>query len=99
MSEEATRVQVDIAGRTYTLMGGRDPRLVKDLAAFVDRRIAEIAARTTTADTARLAILAAINIADELFQARDGSREFVASGDPAARDQRLCRILDEALSG
>ena len=42
MSADTNRVQVEIAGRTYTLKGGRDPQLVTELAAFVDRRMTEI---------------------------------------------------------
>ncbi len=59
----------------------------------------EIGEQTTTADTARLAILAALNIADELFQARAAGRKGQAGLPDSARDQRLCEILDEALAG
>jgi cell division protein ZapA len=99
MTEDSNRVQVEIAGRTYTLKGGRDPQLVAELAAFVDRRMAEIGEQTTTADTARLAILAALNIADELFQTRAAGGEDLRQMPDSARDQRLCEILDEAIAG
>jgi cell division protein ZapA len=99
MSAETNRVQVEIAGRTYTLKGGRDPQLVTELAAFVDRRMTEIGDQTTTADTARLAILAALNIADELFQTRAAGGKGLRGLPDSARDSRLCEILDEALAG
>jgi cell division protein ZapA len=94
--ESGQRVQVEIAGRTYTLKGNRDPREVKRLASFVDERMAEISTRTQTADTTRVAILAALNIADELFRAQRGRP---AAGDAPARDRELIKLLDEALSG
>ncbi len=99
MSTEDTRVQVEIAGRTYTLRGDRDPRAVKELAAFVDQRMSEIAEQTQTVDTTRVAILAALNIAAELFQGSDGKGDGAAARRAAVRDRELCRLLDEALVG
>lgn len=99
MSGEDNLVQVDIQGRNYVLRGGDDPQSVRDLAAYVDERMSEIADHTRTADTTRLAILAALNIADELFQARSGVQPAQAQApDPSERDAALCRILDQALS-
>jgi cell division protein ZapA (FtsZ GTPase activity inhibitor) len=97
------RVQVQIGGRSYTLRGNRNPEAVRKVAAFVDQKMNEIAARSSTADTTRLAILAALNIASDLFTR---GKNPVAGGkaDPSTcgheqRDQELCRILDSALSG
>jgi len=105
MNEEGgtdARVQVEIGGRTYTLRGSRNPDSVRDLAAYVDGKMSEISRRTSTADTTRLAILAALNIADELFRKEPGPgprREdpAVACGHEA-RDGDLCRMLDAALA-
>lgn len=97
------RIQVEIAGRTYTLRGNRDATAVRELAAFVDERMREIATRTNTADTTRVAILAALNIADELFKDRragtpGGGRRRPMPCAHKARDEDLCRILDAALA-
>lgn len=96
------RIQVEIAGRTYTLRGNRDATAVRELAGFVDERMREIATRTNTADTTRVAILAALNIADELFKDRraatGGGRQRPLSCGHKARDEELCRILDAALA-
>ncbi|MCZ6746347.1 MAG: cell division protein ZapA [Acidobacteria bacterium] len=96
------RIQVEIAGRTYTLRGNRDAAAVRELAGFVDERMREISARTNTADTTRVAILAALNIADELFKDRAaGPRSARQRPLPCAhkaRDTELCRILDAALA-
>ncbi len=97
-------VQVEIAGRTYTLRGNRDAGAVRQLAAMVDKRMNAIAAQTRSADTTRVAILAALNIADELQKAQ--SKTTTGHGQRKAsscrhdeRDQRLCRVLDAALAG
>lgn len=96
------RIQVEIAGRTYTLRGNRDPGAVRELAGFVDERMREISNRTNTADTTRVAILAALNIADELFKDRaagpQGTRRRPLSCAHKTRDAELCRILDAALA-
>jgi cell division protein ZapA len=96
------RVQVQIGGRTYTLRGNRNPDAVRQVAAFVDQRMNEIAERTQTADTTRLAILAALNIASDLQnqggKPAPGGQQAAPSCQHDARDQELCRILDSALS-
>jgi cell division protein ZapA len=102
-----TRVQVQIQGRTYTLLGGNDPAGIREVAAHVDRRMNEIASQTPTVDSTRLAILAALNITEELFSSRKGGpaappRRALAPPDAAprdttARDRDLCALLDTVL--
>lgn len=97
MSEEPNLVPVEIHGRTYNLRSPGDPRALKELAAYVDARMAEIAEAGTTADTARLAVLAALNIADELFDERRRGSGVPTGGAVAKRDEHLIRTLDEIL--
>ena len=96
---EANRVQVEIAGCTYTLRGNRDVDSVRQLAAMVDERMSAIAAHTATPDTTRVAILAALNIADELRKARSQAPATDSACQHESRDEDLCRILDAALAG
>ena len=89
---------VTIYGRTYHLRGDGDPEYLLELAEQVDRKMREVAETTGTADTAKVAILAALNFADECFQARHPSD----SGRSGADEERLVRLvslLDEALAG
>jgi cell division protein ZapA (FtsZ GTPase activity inhibitor) len=97
------RVQVQIGGRSYTLRGNRNPAAARELAAFLDQKTHDHAARSCREVITRLAILAALNIASDLFTRGENP---VAGGkaDPSTcgheqRDQELCRILDSALSG
>ncbi|MFQ5669495.1 MAG: cell division protein ZapA [Acidobacteriota bacterium] len=99
MNEQPRRVQVEIGGRTYTLTGDRDVQAVKDVASFVDSRMAEIAAQTRTADTSRIAILTALNIADEFLNEKKGAGRPSSRSRSAAREKQFCRLLDEVLSG
>ena len=66
--QEPESVTVNIFGTEYTLRGTADAEYVQEVAAFVDRRMNEVAKGASVASTARVAILAAVNIADELFR-------------------------------
>ena len=61
-------IQVEIYGQRYTLKGSDDRAYVESLAAHVDRRMREIADTTPTVDSLKVAVLAAVNVADEFFK-------------------------------
>ena len=63
-------VQVEIFGQTYSIKGVADRVYIRELAAFVDGRMKDVQKGTGTADTYRMAILTALNIADELYRLR-----------------------------
>jgi cell division protein ZapA len=62
-----TTTQVEIFGEVYSVRGSDENGHFQELAALVDRKMREVAERVK-GDTARIAILAALNLADELFQ-------------------------------
>ena len=66
----ATAKQVEIFGAIYHVRGDKDPEYLQELAELVDRKMREIAQQVSTVDSAKIAILAALNISDELFQRR-----------------------------
>ena len=77
MSQEKTTMEVTIFGQTLKLRGDADADLTVKLAEFVDRRMHEAAPSTVNLTSilhserlVRVAILAALNIAEELFQLR-----------------------------
>jgi cell division protein ZapA len=61
---------VEIFGATYHVRGGDDGSDLQELARVVDGRMRELASHASTSDPARLAILVALNLADELSRAR-----------------------------
>ena len=63
----STTTQVEIFGEEYSVRGSDENGYLQELAALVDRKMREVAERVK-GDTARIAILAALNLADELFQ-------------------------------
>jgi len=68
-------VTVQIAGVKYALKTDEDDRWVKSVAAFVDGRIRDTQKHTRTPDTQSVAVLTALQIAEELFNERRESGE------------------------
>ena len=65
MDGEYDSTSVEIFGQTYNVRGEGDPNYLTELARFVDSRMREVAAKVATVDPMKIAILAALNIADE----------------------------------
>lgn len=70
-------VKVEIYGQTYTIRGELDEVYVQELAAYVDAKMRAISGMTSMIDTQRIAVLAALAIADELHSSKKekGERE------------------------
>lgn len=66
MPAKGTTTAVEIFGSVYYVRGQDDGDSLRELAGLVDRRMREIADQVTTVDTAKIAILTALNLADEL---------------------------------
>ena len=95
MTDPGRIVPVEIQGQRYPIRTSLDPEYVARLAAFVDERMRAAADSTPTGDSQRLAVLAALNIADELFRCRDAAR--TRDGRLAERTEELERLLDRVL--
>lgn len=67
---ESRVVSVEIAGQRYPIRSSLDATYVTQLAAYVDEKMRLAARETTGGDTLKVAVLAALNVADELFRAR-----------------------------
>ena len=63
----STTTQVEIFGEVYSVRGNDENGYLQELASLVDKKMREVAGHVK-GDTARIAILAALNLADELFQ-------------------------------
>lgn len=72
MSTKST--SVEIYGETYNVRGEGDPDYLKELAELVDARMHEIASRVSTVDVKKIAILAALNIADQFTRQQGHQR-------------------------
>jgi len=88
-------ISVDIHGQRYPIRSTLDQEYVARLASYVDEKMRAAADSTPTGDSLRLAVLAALNVADELFRCRDATR--ARSGEIAERAGELERLLDRVL--
>jgi cell division protein ZapA len=95
MSEKSSLVQVEIFGQSYALRAGGDPAYLEGLAAFVDKHMKEVAEASGAVDSVRVAVLAALNISDELMQARQAGRREAGLEQRAAA---LAEALEAALA-
>ena len=92
---EGRVIPVEIHGQRYPIRSGLDPEYVARLAAYVDEKMRAAAESTPSGDSLRLAVLAALNIADELFRCRDATDQ--RNGQLAERTEKLERLLDRLL--
>jgi cell division protein ZapA len=92
---EGRVIPVEIHGQRYPIRTSLEPEYVSRLAVYVDAKMRAAAEQTPSSDSLRLAVLAALNIADELFRCRDLTRE--RDGELAERAGELERMLDRVL--
>jgi cell division protein ZapA len=88
-------VRVEIFDQAYNLRGS-DPEYILKLADYVDSKMRAVAEATNTIDTVRLAVLAALNIADEYHILKKKQHDGGAT-DLHKRAHLLANALDEVL--
>ncbi len=100
--ERPSLVHVEIFGQTYAVKAGPDPGYVEQLAASVDERMKDVSRASGAVDSVRVAVLAALNLADECVRLRREledarSRPRAAQGSSDERLKRLAQALGSAL--
>ena len=71
MAEESNQVQISIFGQEYSVKAPADPDYIKKIAEYLDEKMREVQSGfSTTQSSTRIAILAGMNITDELFNSR-----------------------------
>ena len=89
-------ITVEVAGQKYPIRSGLDPAYVGELAAYVDKKMRAAADTAPSSDMLGLAILVALNIADEFFRAHE--KQSSATGDLNERALRLEQLVDDVLA-
>ncbi|MCD4702446.1 MAG: cell division protein ZapA [Candidatus Aegiribacteria sp.] len=79
MSNLTEVTRVNIFGREYTIRGAGSPAYIAEIAHYVDMKMRQMTDNATMASTTKVAIFAALNIADELYQKRDKYEELEES--------------------
>jgi cell division protein ZapA len=93
--EASPTIKVEIYDQAYTVRSDGDPEYLKQLASYVDQRMREISSGTLTVDSRKVAILAALYIADELHQLRKSHEQ--ADEQLATRSSECSELLDRLL--
>ena len=97
MSTTKNAVRVVIGGEEYTVRSELPPEYTREVAAYLDAALKRVRDSLPMVETQKAAILAALAITDELFQARRGDRD-VADRLTAMADD-LARLLPPAKRG
>jgi len=97
VSTTKNAVRVIIGGEEYTVRSELPPEYTREVAAYLDAALKRVRDSLPMVETHKAAILAALAITDELFQARRGDRD-VADRLSAMADD-LARLLPPAKRG
>ena len=89
-------VTVEIGGQRYPIRSGLDERYIAELAAYVDQKMRAAASTAPESDMLGLAILVALNIADDFFRARQ--QHSSVNGELNERALRLEALVDDVLA-
>ncbi len=96
MTEKSSTEKVEIFGQEYKIKGAGDPEYIHRIAGYVDSKMREIAHSSGIMSQSRIAILAALNIADELHQEREERKK--EEGALAVQAAKLGEMLEEKIS-
>jgi cell division protein ZapA len=95
-SDPVTRVvSVEIQGLRYPIRSGLDETYIVRLASYVDAKMQRATNEVPTGESLKIAVLAALNIADELFRAREGAAP--DHTELLRRTSEIERLVDQAL--
>jgi cell division protein ZapA len=88
-------IRVEIYNQTYSIRSDGDNEYILRLAEYVDGKMREISSGTLTVDSLKVAILAALHIADEFHQQKHQQQQTDAQ--LAARSAECTELLDRVL--
>ena len=88
-------IHVEVQGQRYPIRTTLEPKYVQELAGYVDRKMALAAEASPSSDTLGLAVLTALNIADEFFRIHD--QQLDQTDQLTERARALEQIVDQAL--
>lgn len=92
-----SRVKVNIYGNEYSILGEAEPEYILKLAEYINNRMKEIGKTITNGNITQIAILTALNIADEYFQLQEKKGDI--TDEMEKKTSALISMLDEGLIG
>ncbi len=88
-------VEVNILGHDYTVKTDADTEYIQKIASYVDKKMGEIVRNTKTVSSLNVAVLAALNIADDFFKEMQKREELVAEVEH--RSEEIVKTIDSQL--
>ncbi len=88
-------MKIEIYDQSYSVNAAENEEYVKELAGYVDAKMREVAEANRTVDSLKIAVLAAVNIADEMFALRE--RQEQIEGPLRKRVQKCVTLVEKAL--
>lgn len=94
---ESGKVKVNIFGQTYSIKGDAPEEYILELANYVNEKMEEVQKIVSNTNSLHIAILVALNISDEYFQARKLNARM--GGDIEEKTREIISMLDQGLIG
>ena|SRR5208283_1880149 len=94
---EKRQLRIDVLGTSFVIQSDESPEHLALLSSFVKDRVEEVKARYAFADPLTVAVLAALNIADDLFKARESREPSTRSSEIDNVAERLISRIDDEL--
>lgn len=88
-------MKIQIYDQSYSVNSGQSDEYLRELAAYVDAKMHDIADETHIADSLKVAVLAALNIADEMFTLRERQKQI--EGPLRKRVEKCVGMVEKAL--
>jgi cell division protein ZapA len=88
-------MKIEVYDQVYNVNSAQSDQYLRELASYVDGKMREVAEETRIADSLKVAVLAALNIADEMFSLRD--REQQLEGPLRKRVEKCVSMVEKAL--
>jgi cell division protein ZapA len=91
----SANVKIDIYDQSYNVNADQNEEYLRELADYVDAKMRAVSAAAHTVDSLKVAVLAALNVADELFTLRKRQEEI--EGPLRKRVEKCVTLVEKAL--
>lgn len=88
-------MKIEIFDQSYNVNAEGNEEYIRELAAYVDTKMREVAEATRMADSLKVAVLAALNIADEMHSQRERQQQL--EGPIRQRVEKCVAMVEKAL--
>jgi cell division protein ZapA len=97
VGEARHSIEVSLLGSSFTIQSQYEPRYMAEVISYLQGKIQEVQAASSTRDSLKIALLAALNVVDELFRLRSHPREEPDSRQIKEITERLIETIDKSL--